>query len=471
MLKSHKMATLALLFAVTAGCQTSEHANSKSQAAMKADGPRIETPFDTNWRFLKSDCNGGQNPAFNDAAWRTLDLPHDWSIEGPFDQHNPSGGAGAFLPDGIGWYRKHFSLPANASTKHVFVTFDGVMANSDVYINGFHLGHRPYGYVTFRYELTAHLHPGDNLLAVRADDSQEPASRWYSGAGIYRHVHLLLTNPIHFDENGTFVTTPPSKPTVKIPHAEVNIQNTVVNQSDAPATISVRVTLIDPTGAKVPLMGPAGADVTMYTSDPVLIASGATASVDQSMWVFSPKLWDLDHPNIYRAVCEILSNGKPVDTSTTPFGIRTAVFTADQGFLLNDVPIKLKGVCLHGDMGALGVAVPLAAWQHRLAALKALGVNAIRTAHNPPAPEFLDLCDRMGFLVMDEMFDCWLVAKNKFDYHLYFKDWNLTDTRDTVRRDRNHPSVILYSAGNEIHDTPNAANAIPILTALVKTFH
>jgi beta-galactosidase len=458
MLKSQKMATLALLFAVAAACQSSKSANPSSQGAMTADGPRVATPFDTNWRFLKSDCNGGQNPAFNDAAWRTLDLPHDWSIEGPFDQHNLSGGAGAFLPDGIGWYRKHFTLPADASAKHFFITFDGVMANSDVWINGFHLGHRPYGYVTFRYELTGHLNTGDNVLAVRADQSQEPASRWYSGAGIYRHVHLLVTDPVHFDENGTFVTTPNLTPNA--PQATIHIQNTVINQSDTPQQISVHVAIADPAGQ------PAAAT----DSPPQTLAPGATATIDQEVAV-APQWWDLDHPALYHANCQIRAAGKTLDNSSTPFGIRDADFSPTTGFSLNGKNMKLKGVCLHGDMGALGVAVPLEAWAHRLAALKALGVNAIRTSHNPPAPEFLDLCDRMGFLVMDEMFDCWLVAKNKFDYHLYFKDWNLTDTRDTVRRDRNHPSIVLYSAGNEIHDTPNAASAIPILTALVKVFH
>jgi beta-galactosidase len=422
-----------------------------------ADEPRIESSFDADWRFLKADCTGGEKNAFDDSAWRKLEVPHDWSIEGPFDAHAPAGGAGAFLPDGVGWYRKHFTLPT-ASGKHVFVTFDGVMANSDVWINGFHLGHRPYGYVTFRYELTGHLNSGENVLAVRVDDADEPASRWYSGAGIYRHVHLLITDPVHFGENGTFVTTPHLTPGAA--HATVHIQNTVVNQSESPREMSVHVAITDPSDQTV-----AVADSPVQT-----VAPGATISVDQELTVV-PQWWDLEHPVLYHTQCEVRSGDKTLDNSSTPFGIRDAAFSATTGFSLNGQTLKLKGVCLHGDFGGLGVAVPLAAWEHRLSALKALGVNAIRTSHNPPAPEFLDLCDRMGFLVMDELFDCWLVAKNKYDYHLYFKDWNLIDARDTVRRDRNHPSIVLYSAGNEIHDTPNAASAISILQALVQVFH
>jgi beta-galactosidase len=446
-----------LLAVVVALCAASGCA---AVSAEHVDEPRVATPFDAEWRFLKADCDGGEKIAFDDAAWRKLDVPHDWSIEGPFDQHNPSGGAGAFLPDGVGWYRKHFALHEAGIGKRVFVTFDGVMANSDVWINGFHLGHRPYGYVTFRYELTGHLNAGnaENVLAVRADDSQEPASRWYSGAGIYRHVHLLITDPVHFDQNGTFVTTPHLTPDAA--QATVHVQNTVVNQSGTPREISVRVAIVNPTG---------GVAATSE-SPPQTVAAGATATIDQEVSV-APQWWDLDHPAMYQARCDVRAAGKTLDNASTPFGIRDAEFSPTTGFSLNGKNFKLKGVCLHGDLGGLGVAVPLAAWEHRLAALNALGVNAIRTSHNPPAPEFLDLCDRMGFLVMDEMFDCWLVGKNKYDYHLYFKEWNLVDTRDTVRRDRNHPSVILYSAGNEIHDTPNAASAIPILQALVKVFH
>ena len=422
-----------------------------------AAGLHVSPSFDSDWRFMKGEVTGGEAAALEDASWQRVDVPHDWSIAGPFDQKNPSGGAGAFLPDGVAWYRKHFSM-ADLAGKRVFITFDGVMANSDVWINGAHLGHRPYGYVTFGYELTEHLNAGENVLAVRADTSQQPASRWYAGSGIYRHVHLQVTGPVHFTRDGVFVTTPHLEAGAK--HATVHVQSEVVNQSETPQKVAVHVGLMDPNGK------PAGT----ADSDGQTIAPGATAVFEQDVAV-SPEWWDLEHPRLYVAETEVRAGGDAVDRSATTFGIRAAEFSPTEGFVLNGKSVKLKGVCLHGDFGGLGVAVPLAAWEHRLSALKALGANAIRTAHNPPAPEFLDLCDRMGFLVMDEMFDCWLVGKNKYDYHLYFKEWNQIDTRDTVRRDRNHPSVILYSAGNEIHDTPNAASAIAILRGLVKVFH
>ncbi len=414
--------------------------------------------FDPDWRFFKGDATDGQKPDFDDSSWKSLSVPHDWSIEGPFDRQNPAGGAGAFLPTGVGWYRKHFSLPADDSQRRVFVDFDGVMANSDVWINGFLLGHRPYGYVSFRYELSDHLNFGDhsNVLAVRVDDSAQPASRWYAGAGIYRHVRLVVTDAVHLDLWGTFITTPQ----IEKDRAQVHVWNRVVNQSGEARQVQLRVTLLNPTGRAA----------AKSESETKTIAAGKSADFDQDLSV-EPKLWDLDQPNLYRAVCEVVDGDTVLDEQLTPFGIRTAEFKSDSGFWLNGKNFKIKGVALHGDVGGLGVAAPLAAWEHRLTALKQIGVNAIRTAHNPPSPEFLDLCDRMGFLVMDEMFDCWTVAKNPYDYHLYFRKWSSIDAADTVRRDRNHPSVILYSAGNEIHDTPNPQIAIPILKSLIDVFH
>lgn len=420
---------------------------------------RVVSSFDTNWLFFKGDSTGAEQPDFDDAAWRKLDVPHDWSIEGPFNKDNPTGGAGGFLPAGIGWYRKHFKLSAYEKDRRVFIDFDGVMANSDVWINGFHLGMRPYGYVSFRYELTGHLNFGDkqNVLAVRANNSEQPASRWYTGAGIYRHVRLVVTNPVHIAHWGTFVTTSQ----VAADKATVHLQSEVINQSDVAQTLSLQVTLLDSNGRNAQTVA------TKMQNVP----AGATATFAQDIVVKNPRRWDLDHPDLYRVIARV-SGGKTIwDDEMVTFGIRDAHFEADTGFWLNGKNFKIKGVCLHHDASAFGAAVPLRAWEHRLEILKTLGVNAIRTAHNPPAPEFLDLCDRMGFLVMDETFDCWTVAKNPYDYHLYFKDWSLIDTRDTVRRDRNHPSVIIYSAGNEIHDTPKAELAKQILSSLVKTFH
>ncbi|HEY2588201.1 MAG TPA: glycoside hydrolase family 2 TIM barrel-domain containing protein [Tepidisphaeraceae bacterium] len=424
------------------------------------DELRSILPFDHDWRFLKSDTTGAEKPGFADATWRKLNVPHDWSIEGPFDEKNPAAGAGGFLPAGSGWYRKHFTLPETDAIRRVFIQFDGVMANSDVWINGVHLGRRPNGYVSFEYELAGHLNFGDakpNVLAVRADNAQQPASRWYAGAGIYRHVRLVVTDPIHFEHWGTFVSTPK----VEAGQATVRVDASVVNQSSAPRDVAVQVTLF----------GPDGKPVQSAKTAAQAVAPGRLADFRQVLSVDHPQIWDLAHPNLYRAVTRVVADDRVLDGETTPFGIRQFEFKPDTGFWLNGKNFKIKGVFLHGDASALGVAVPLGAWERRLNILKQLGVNAIRTAHNPPDPEFLDLCDRMGFLVMDELFDCWTVGKNKYDYHFYFDEWSKTDTRDTIRRDRNHPSIILYSAGNEIHDTPKAELAKRILGSLVEVIH
>jgi beta-galactosidase len=436
---------------------------------------RVTENFDSNWLFLKADATNAEQFQFDDSSWRKLNVPHDWSIEGPFSETNKTGGAGGFLPSGVAWYRKYFTLPENFSNDCAFIEFDGVMANSDVWINGFHLGHRPYGYVSFSYELTGHLNfGGDNLIAVRADTSQQPASRWYSGAGIYRHVRLVETDPVHIEQNGIFISTPQVSQT----QATVHVQTTVTNQSNSSREIFMQVVLLDPDG-KFLDFAHAGLAATYSQT----LAAGKSAQIDQDIVIKNPQLWNLDKPVLYRALVTVYNgfNGPPnqavssavqkFDDETNSFGIRDAHFEADTGFWLNGKNFKIKGVCLHADGGAFGAAVPLGVWESRLKTLKSLGVNAIRTAHNPPAPEFLDLCDRMGFLVMDEMFDCWTVAKNPYDYHLYFNDWSQRDERDSILRDRNHPSIILYSVGNEIHDTPQAEKAKKILAGLVAVAH
>jgi beta-galactosidase len=422
-----------------------------------ANAGRTTDNFDTDWRFQKSDAPGGELNDFNDAAWRQLNVPHDWSIEGPFAETNRTGGAGAFLPSGLAWYRKHFTLPENISNQVVRVEFDGVMQNSDVWINGFYLGRRPFGYASFSYELNGHLNFGktENVIAVRCDTSEQPASRWYSGAGIYRHVRLVTMEPVHFAEHGIFISTPK----VSAEEAMVQMQIIATNPAADSCSLAVQTTLLAPDGKPV---------ATMETSGP--IPFGQQVFV-QKIIFSKPQLWSVENPQLYRAVTE-LRNGKTVlDRLTNTFGIRSAEFTTNQGFVLNDKKVVLNGVCLHHDGGAFGAAVPLSIWGQRLTELRKLGVNAIRTAHNPPAPEFLDLCDRMGFLVMDEFFDCWTVGKNSFDYHLYFNEWSQRDERDAILRDRNHPSVILYSVGNEIHDTPQADKAKKILTGLVAVAH
>jgi beta-galactosidase len=450
-LKNFPPATLALFIALLSGISPAADA-------------RIIENFDAGWNFLKAGAPGAEQIQFADSAWRKLDVPHDWSIEGPFAETNSTGPAGAYLPNGIGWYRKHFSLPEVFSDRLVFVEFDGVMANSDVWINGFHLGNRPYGCVSFSYDLTGHLNFGgkENVLAVRADNSVQPASRWYSGAGIYRHVRLVATDPVHVEHWGVFVSTPK----VSREEATVNVQTAITNSSDTMRKITLQTIILAPGGKAVASIKTNGT-----------LANGTSAEFRQEVIFPNPRLWNLDDPELYRAVTTVRSGGAILDEETNSFGIRDAHFDAATGFWLNGKNLKIKGVGVHFDGGAFGTAVPMGVWEHRLAELKKLGVNAIRTAHNPPAPEFLDLCDRMGFLVIDELFDCWTVGKPSLegellaDYHLYFDAWSSTDAGDTVRRDRNHPSVILYSAGNEIHDTPHVELATNILARLVKVLH
>ena len=420
---------------------------------------RTTSSFDRDWRFLKADPSGAEKPEFEDSGWRRLDVPHDWSIEGPVDEKNPTGAGGGFMPSGVGWYRKHFTLTNNVQQQLVFIQFDGVMANSDVWINGFHLGHRPYGYVSFSYELTKHLELGkDNVIAVRTDTSQQPASRWYTGAGIYRHVRLVTTHPVHIPQWGTFVSTPEVSRT----GAVVRVSGEITNQGKSQEECSLQTTLLDPRGKVLQ---------TTY-SHINTIYPGKTLTFQTGLTVKNPLRWDLHNPVLYKVIVRARIRGNiPVDNETVSFGIREFHFDPPTGFWLNGNNFKIKGACLHHDGGAFGAAVPLAVWEHRLRELRKLGVNAIRTAHNPPAPEFLDLTDRMGFIVMDELFDQWTVAKNPYDYHLYFKEWSNVDVRDTVWRDRNHPSVIIYSAGNEIHDTPKAELAKNILRQLIDEFH
>ena len=429
------------------------------QAAPVASPPLREIEqFTDGWRFLQSDALGAETPSFSDASWTTVDLPHDWSIAGPVREDAPSRGAGGFFPTGVGWYRKTFPFVPVAAHK-TYIVFDGVMANSDVYLNGHLLGHHPYGYTSFFYDLTPYLIVGQNLVAVRVDNSQQAASRWYPGAGINRQVRLVTVATTHIAPWGTFVTTP----TISSAYATIHIRSTVANDSDAMAKLSLLVQLKSPTGKIV--------EGKMITSPAIAVSSGMSTDLDTEIVLSHPDRWDLHHPAMYTVHATLLRDGKAIDDEDVPFGIREFHFNPNEGFFLNGVHHKIFGAALHTDAGALGTAVPLAAWTRRLTALRKLGVNAIRTSHNPPAPEFLDLCDRMGFLVMEEMFDAWTVAKNPYDYHLYFHEWALKDTAATVQRDRNHPSIILWSAGNEIHDTPHPEIAIPILKSLVQTFH
>lgn len=398
--------------------------------------------FDGGWLFQKGDGADSWRTELDDSAWRKVNVPHDWSIEGPFDEKAPTLGSGGFLPSGVAWYRKHFN-PGSDLRRRVFVEFDGVMANAEVWVNNFYLGKRPYGYSSFGYDLSDHLNFGkDNVIVVKTDTSQQPASRWYTGAGIYRHVRLVITDGVHIEKWATFITTPK----VSSERATVNIASKALNAYIKPRDISFDVKLYDDRGRLV------GSKSTPRTT----VAERSPAELNVDIPVRTPRLWSIETPVLYRAVVSVLSGGKVIDTETTNFGIRSFEFVPATGFWLNGKNFKIKGMCLHHDGSAFGAAVPLAVWERRLNKLRELGVNAIRTAHNPPAPEFLDLTDRMGFLVMDETFDQWTLPKNKFDYAKDFNEWWEADTRDMVRRDRNHPSVIIYSVGNEIRD--NHAN-------------
>jgi beta-galactosidase len=422
---------------------------------------RIVENLDKGWKFIQVDSPGAELDHFNDSNWRLVDIPHDWSIEGSFNKLNSTGGAGAFLPSGIGWYRKILNIakPDRYHSAKISIEFDGVMANSDVWINGYHLGRRPYGYASFCYDLTEHLSKsGINLIAVRVDNSGQPASRWYSGAGIYRHVRLVISSTLHINHWSTFVTTSDATNVL----ANIKVSTQISNDSDTSRLSTVIFEIRDST--KI---------ISFIRSKSVSIPAHSIKDFSETLKVDYPNLWSIDNPALYSLSTRVLSDDDPndFDSVDTTLGIRTFIFDSKNGFILNGKNLKIKGVCLHSDGSAFGSAVPLGVWELRLKALKSLGVNAIRTAHNPPSPEVLDLCDKLGFLVMDEAFDCWRVAKNPFDYHLYFKAWSRIDLQDMVLRDRNHPSIILWSTGNEIHDTPKQVLAHQILSELIDVIH
>lgn len=377
-------------------------------------------------------------PAFNDSAWRKLDLPHDWAIEGDFQQALP-GETGKRPFAGVGWYRKHFSVPAADKGRQIHIDFDGAMAYPTVWVNGRFVGGWAYGYASFRLDLTPFINfGGENVIAVRLQNLPE-SSRWYPGSGIYRNVWLVETDPVHVAQWGTNVST--EFPGRDLDVAIVNVRTTVENSTVGETAVNV----------KTSVYGPAGQVISVAGSE-TKIGSTAQAKVDAVLTVPKPKLWRIETPVLYRVVVEVRRNGKVVDVYETPFGIREIKFDAQQGFLLNGNHVYLKGVCNHHDLGALGSALNVRALERQLEIMKEMGVNAIRTSHNPPAPELLDLADRMGFVVMDEGFDAWLSAKKPNDYHLLFADWHEIDWRSQIRRDRNHPSVILWSIGNEIRE-------------------
>ncbi len=409
--------------------------------ALNATAQRKTQPFDKAWAFEQSDASGADKVEFDDSKWKVVDVPHDWSILGNYDHNNATGRGGGYLPSGIGWYRKHFTLDDADAQKRVFIEFDGIMANSDVWINGYHLAHHPYGYVCLNYELTGHVNFGakGNVISVRADNTIQPASRFYTGAGIYRHVRLITTDAVHVDTWGVFVSTPQ----VSAEKATVHVKTSVINQGKQSQKVVLQTSLVGSDGSSG------------YSAESTqMIAAGKSMTFEQDITVPKPTLWNVDKPFLYKAQSFVNINYVTVDKSSVNFGIREAHFDADQGFVLNGKKVMIKGVCLHQDGGAVGSAVPLRVWERRLQLLKEIGVNGIRTAHNPVAPEFLDLCDKLGFLVMDENLDTWEAKKQHAEngYGQFFKEWGMIDTRDLVLHDRNHPSIVIYSVGNEIHD-------------------
>nr|WP_276786989.1 sugar-binding domain-containing protein [Paraprevotella xylaniphila] len=393
--------------------------------------------FVSGWRFHLGNPEGdASRQDFDDGAWRLLDLPHDWSIEGDFSADHPARKEGGALPGGLGWYRKVFEAPREWQGKKVFVDFDGVYMNSEVFVNGNSLGVRPYGYSSFRYDLTPYLKWGErNVLAVKVDNSTQPNSRWYSGSGIYRNVWLTVVEPVHVGHWGTFVTTPE----VTGEKAVMEVRTMVKNDGQAGRRVGVVSTLLDARGRMV--AGQSGF---------VDVPAGGCSEASHTLIMTAPELWSTEHPYLYKVRTELKVDGRSVDTYYTTTGVRHFKFDARTGFWLNGKHMKINGVCMHHDLGCLGAAVNVRAIKRQLEILKEMGCNGIRCTHNPPAPELLDLCDRMGFVVMDEAFDMWRIHKTAYDYACYFDRWHERDLADLVLRDRNHPCIFMWSVGNEV---------------------
>ncbi|EMI56640.1 glycoside hydrolase family 2 TIM barrel-domain containing protein [Rhodopirellula sallentina] len=420
------------------------------------DSPRDRVNFDRGWSFHHGELDGNtfEQKRLDQTGWIPIDLPHDFGIEGPFEKSNPSGGPGGYLPGGIGWYRKSFELSKELSDECVSICFDGVYMNSEVWINGHSLGVRPYGYISFHYDLTPYLNPnGENVLEVRVDNAKQPSSRWYTGSGIYRHVWLTTTSKIHVAQWGTQIATPNITATA----ADVSIKTSVSNTGDSATSVEVKQKIVDD-----------GGNVVASGTDTVMVGEGETKVVSQTIQLPTPELWSPQSPNLYvmktELICDDSSKGtkRVADQYETTFGVREMRFDPNEGFFLNGESMLFLGVCNHDDLGPLGGALWDDALERRLWMLKEMGCNAIRTAHNPPPPELLEICDRIGFLVVNETFDKWrfgwgfedgkLVCgrRSKQGYASYIDQWQEIDLTDHLMRDRNHPSVIMWSIGNEL---------------------
>ena len=409
--------------------------------------------FDNDWAFHLGGAQGAEQPGFDDSKWRKIDLPHDWSIEdlkgtnSPFKRDAISQVSGGFTTGGTAWYRKKFTVSPQDKGKKIYLQFDGIYMNADVWINGIHLGNHPYGYTGFMYDITDYIkYDGPNLIAVEVKNEGQN-SRWYSGSGIYRHVWMKMMEPIHIKQWGTFITTPE----VNTKEAKVKCKTNVINETNENVTVGINTKFINASGEEI--------STTVLKHD---IAAKQSYEFSEDAVIKNPKLWSCESPAMYSAVTSIYNNGKLLSNDTNTFGIRKISIDVNSGFQLNGKTIKLKGGCFHNDNGPLGSKAYDRAEERKVELLKASGFNAIRCSHNPPSPAFLDACDRLGMLVMDEDFDMWSYGKNPYDYHLYFKDWWKRDIESMVLRDRNHPSVIMWSIGNEI---PERGNTEGVATA------
>jgi len=434
------LSIIPLLISVTAFCQ------------------RANILFDSGWKFNKGNVENAWQPGFDDRNWRAIDLPHDWSIEdipgmqSPFDPKAVNGVAQGFATGGTSWYRKTFRVPGNMKNKKIQVYFEGVYMNADVWLNGHHLGNHPYGYTSYFYDISDKIKPdGENVLAVQVKD-EGANSRWYSGSGIYRHVWLKFFNPVHISTWGTSITTPQISSSL----ARVNIKSIVKNIATG-TQIRYVTRVLDASGKQVAVSA-----LSSTTKDSIF---------ERNIEVHQPRLWSPGSPYLYKAVVDVYVNGKPVDREVTKFGIRQTAFSVEKGFSLNGIPMKMKGACIHHDNGPLGAVSNDAAEVRKVALLKSVGFNAIRASHNPPSTALLNACDSLGMLVIDEAFDGWVNQKNKDDYHLYFKEWWQRDLESMLLRDRNHPSVIIWSIGNEINLKKETVEEVEISKKLTEFVH
>lgn len=413
-------------------------------------GSRVIMPFRTDWKFVEGNYTGAEKTDYNDGHWRDLHLPHDWSIEKSFDPHMPYGGNQAYLPRwSVGWYRKHFNVEPSSPKQRVYIQFDGIHSNSEVWLNGHFVGKRPYGYVSFQYDLTPYIRwDEENVIAVKVDNTLLPPDRWYSGAGIYRNVWLIYTDYLHITEWGTYITTPEISPD----EAKVSARIQVSNHYAHAVECTIMTEILDSQGQ---LKG--------KIENRVTLAGLESEEIEQKTRVLEPELWSPDHPVLYEAQTTIYCDNTEVDRYRTPFGIRKVILDSQKGLLLNGSSLKLKGVCIHHDLGCLGAAYHDTAMKRRLEKLKEMGCNSIRFAHNPMAPELLDLCDQMGFLVVDEAFDKW----KSLSYEHLYDEWWEKDLEAMLVRDRNHPSVLMWSVGNEVENQgqPSMLNMLEQLVA------